>query len=183
MTTNPDNQPTTTEQTPPTPLRCLTSALISGSLAIAGYWLTTSIAQSLANKPLPSGNVTAMNIAIAVRTLVVGISTLATAVFSLVAVGLVALAIQLTVQRFTQGTKWLLTDQLLSRGWQIQKNMYCRDAPWRVYRSNVPVTAPFAPTTPDYKAAIDNANRYHKAPSQLYVRVPFLWLRWQRHRH
>jgi hypothetical protein len=49
--------------------------------------------------------VTAINIAIAVRTLVVGISTLATAVFSLVAVGLVALAIQLTVQRFTQGTK------------------------------------------------------------------------------
>lgn len=105
MTPNPDNQPTTTEQTPPTPLRCLTSALISGSLAIAGYWLTTSIAQTLASKPLPSGNVTAMNIAIAVRTLVVGISTLATAVFSLVAVGLVALAIQLSVQRFTQGTK------------------------------------------------------------------------------
>ncbi|MFP4101728.1 DUF3082 domain-containing protein [Coleofasciculus sp.] len=105
MTTNPDNQPTTTEQTPPTPLRCLISALISGSLAIAGYWLTTAIAQSLANKPLPSGNVTAINIAIAVRTLVVGISTLATAVFSLVAIGLVALAIQLTVQRFTQRAK------------------------------------------------------------------------------
>ncbi|MEQ9552083.1 MAG: DUF3082 domain-containing protein [Coleofasciculus sp. G3-WIS-01] len=105
MTTNPDNQPTTTAQTLPSPWRCLASALISGSFAIAGYWLTTTIAQTLANKPLPSGNVTAINIAIAVRTLIVGISTLATAVFSLVAVGLVALAIQLTVQRFTQQTK------------------------------------------------------------------------------
>lgn len=83
----------------PNPVQCLIASLISGSCAIALYFLTSSIAQAFANKPLPSSNVTAFNIAVAVRTLVVGLSTLATTIFGIVAVGLVALAIQIIIQQ------------------------------------------------------------------------------------
>ena len=84
------------------PLRCLTGALIAGGLAIALYSLTSSIAQTFAAKPLPTSSTFAINIAVAVRTLVVGVSALATGVFGLVAFGLVALAVQIIVQRFTK---------------------------------------------------------------------------------
>lgn len=88
-----------------TPLRCFTGALISGSLAIALYALTSSIARSFAGKPLPTGNVTTTNIAVAVRTLVVGMSTLATAIFAISALGLVALGIQLLILQLRSGAK------------------------------------------------------------------------------
>ncbi|MGB7441925.1 MAG: DUF3082 domain-containing protein [Coleofasciculaceae cyanobacterium] len=86
------------KQTLPSPLRCLTGALISGGLAFVLYSLTSSIAQTFASKPLSSTNTTAINISIAVRTLVVGVSTLATAVCGIVTVGLIALAIQVFIQ-------------------------------------------------------------------------------------
>ena len=92
-------QPVGMTKTLPSPVRCLSGALISGGFAYALYFLTTSIAQTFASSPLASTNPTAINIAIAVRTLVVGVSTLATAIFSVVAVGLVALAIQISVQQ------------------------------------------------------------------------------------
>ena len=98
-TPNQDTKPAETQQAQPSPLRCLTGALISGGFAFALYLLTSSISQTFAGKPIDSTNTTAINIAIAVRTLVVGLSTLATAVFSLVTVGLVALAIQISVQQ------------------------------------------------------------------------------------
>jgi hypothetical protein len=82
----------------PTPLQCLIGAAISGALATVLYFLTTSVISTFANKPLPSGNTTAINISIAVRTLVTGLSTLGTAIFAISALGLVALAIQLAIQ-------------------------------------------------------------------------------------
>ena len=91
-TPNPDVQPTEVQKTPPSPIRCLTGALISGGFAFALYLLTSSISQTFAGKPIAATNPTAINIAIAVRTLVVGLSALATGIFSLVTVGLVALA-------------------------------------------------------------------------------------------
>lgn len=90
---------TETEQKPPTPLRCLTGALISGGLASALYSLTTAIAQTFAAKPIHSDNVAVVNIASAVRTLVVGMSALGTGIFALVAIGLVALAIQILLTK------------------------------------------------------------------------------------
>ncbi|MDX2213500.1 MAG: DUF3082 domain-containing protein [Oculatellaceae cyanobacterium bins.114] len=84
---------------PPTPLRCFIGASIAGGLGTALYFLTISIAQTFATKPLPSGNAVAVNIAIAVRTLVVGMSTLATSVFAIATLGLVALGIQLLFKR------------------------------------------------------------------------------------
>lgn len=99
------NNPTPTQNTPqpntnqnPSPLRCLSGALIAGGLAIALYSLTVSIAQTFAAKPIHSDNPIVVNIGTAVRTLVVGVSTLATCLFGLVAIGLVALAVQVFFQ-------------------------------------------------------------------------------------
>ena len=97
-----NTQPDEKKDALPSPLKCLSGALISGGIAIALYFLTSSIARTFAGKPLASTNPTAINIAIAVRTLVVGVSTLATFVFSFIAVGLIAVAI---VTIFQQGKK------------------------------------------------------------------------------
>jgi hypothetical protein len=70
---------------------------MAGGLGTAAYFLTHSIATTFANKP-PTGNNFAVNISIAVRTLVVGTSTLATALFSITALGLIALGIQLLLK-------------------------------------------------------------------------------------
>ena len=98
-TPNPDTKSINSPDAPPSPLKCFSAALISGGFAIALYFLTSSIAQSFAAKPLASTNPTAINIAIAVRTLVVGVSTLGTFVFSFIAVGLLALGLQSVIQQ------------------------------------------------------------------------------------
>ncbi len=102
--TSPTPTPNPDARTRLSPFRCLTGSLISGGFAIALYFLTSSIAQSFANKPPAFTSPIALNIAIAVRTLVVGVSTLATGVFSLVTVGLVALAIQISAQQLRNRT-------------------------------------------------------------------------------
>jgi len=78
----------------------LLGALIAGGLSIPLYRLTQAIIARYAEQPLPDTNQTAATIAVAVRTLVMGVGVLATAVFILVAVGLLLLAIQ-------TGIKWL----------------------------------------------------------------------------
>ena len=98
--TNPT--PTKTPDTLTSPIRCFVGASISGGLTFALYSLTVSIAQAFAAKPLSSTNTLTINIAVAVRTLVTGVSALATGVFGLVAVGLVALGIQIIIQRLTK---------------------------------------------------------------------------------
>ena len=95
----PTENPTDPAQSPPTPGRCLIGALISGGLGIALYSLTVSIARTFAAKPIHSANPAVVNIASAVRTLVVGITALGTGIFGLVAIGLVALAIQILIQQ------------------------------------------------------------------------------------
>ncbi len=89
-------------ETPPTPLRCFTGAAISGGIAYALYLLTQSIITAFGNKPVPTGNYIATNIAVAVRTLVMGMSALATGIFAIATLGLIALGIQLLVQQLRQ---------------------------------------------------------------------------------
>jgi hypothetical protein len=95
-----DTQPTTTQAKLPSPLQSLIAVLISGGIATALYFLTRSIAQTFADKPITSSNPTAINLSVAVRTLVVGMSTLATAVFGIVALGLVIVTIYSTIEQF-----------------------------------------------------------------------------------
>lgn len=83
---------------PPTPLSCWSGSAVSGAIAVGAYFLTVSIATSFAAKPLPTGNAFAQNIAVAVRTLVVGMGALATGIFGIVALGLLLLGIQVGLQ-------------------------------------------------------------------------------------
>jgi hypothetical protein len=89
----------TSTDVPPTPLRCISGALISGGIAFLLYRLTLSIVLSFATKPVSLTNSLAARIGTLVRTAVVGVSTLATGIFGIVALGLTALAIQLVIQR------------------------------------------------------------------------------------
>lgn len=91
-----------TKPSAPTPLRCFTGAMIAGGIAAVLYQLTLSIIETFANKPLPSGNYIAVNIAVAVRTLVMGMSAMATGIFAIAALGLLALGVQLLVQQLRQ---------------------------------------------------------------------------------
>ena len=85
------------------PFRCLTGSLISSGFAIALYLLTSSVAQTLAETPIRSGNQYAMQIASAVRTLVIGMCALGTGIFTIAAVGLLGLMIQIIIQKRQQG--------------------------------------------------------------------------------
>ena len=91
-----------TVQKLPGPVRCLSGSLIAGGLALPLYFLTTSISQNFASKPIHSHNPLVVNIGAAVRSLVLGMSTLATAVFGFVAIGLLALAVQVLIQQITE---------------------------------------------------------------------------------
>jgi hypothetical protein len=88
-------------QIPPTPLRCITGAIMSGGFAFAAYSLMIAIATTFANKPLHSDNQMVVNIGSAVRTLVVGVVALGMGIFGLVALGLLALALQLIIQQLS----------------------------------------------------------------------------------
>jgi hypothetical protein len=92
------------KQRQPSVFDSLSGAVISGVIAIGLYFLTSSIAQSFASKPLASANPVAINISVAVRTLVVGMSTLATTIFGVTAVGLVCVAIAVAVKQLTNRT-------------------------------------------------------------------------------
>lgn len=81
-----------------TPLRCFTGAVISGGLTYFLYYLTSSIITTFANKPVTADTQLAFKIATAVRTLVMGLSSLATFIFVFVTFGLILLGIQLLIQ-------------------------------------------------------------------------------------
>ena len=83
----------------PSPLRCLGGSIVAGGIAIVLYRLTSAIAIAFASKPLHTDNFTTQRISAAVRTLVVGLSSLGTGIFSLAAFGLFALGIQLLLRR------------------------------------------------------------------------------------
>ncbi len=90
-----DNEPL---DKPITPTRCFTGGTISGLLAVAAYLLTKSVIQTYTNMPINFNNPMAVRIASTVRTLIMGITTMATFVFVMVTVGLVALGIQLIIK-------------------------------------------------------------------------------------
>ena len=85
----------------PTPLRCIIGATMSGGLGFLAYKLMVSIATTFANKPVTSDNPMVVNLSSAVRTLVVGVVALGAGIFGIVGVGLLALAVQLTIKQLT----------------------------------------------------------------------------------
>ncbi|MFN6569142.1 hypothetical protein A6770_10825 [Nostoc minutum NIES-26] len=87
---------------PMTLLRCLTGALISGGLGFALYSLMIKIATNFASKPIHSDNLLVVRITSAVRTLVVGVVALGSGIFGIVAIGLLALGVQVLMQQLTK---------------------------------------------------------------------------------
>jgi Protein of unknown function (DUF3082) len=81
-----------------TPLKCLIGSFVAGSLALLLYRLTAAIAGSFALHPISNKSQIAHSLSVAVRTLVVGMSTMATGIFSIAALGLIGLGIQLLLQ-------------------------------------------------------------------------------------
>jgi Protein of unknown function (DUF3082) len=92
-------QTTPPERSLPSPLSCLTGALIAGTMSIGLYTMTSKIATTFATNPMIQKTNMANNIAAAVRTLVVGSTALGAAVFGIISVGLVGLAIQVVFSK------------------------------------------------------------------------------------
>lgn len=78
--------------------KAILGAMVAGGLTFPLYRLTTAIIARYAEQPLPNTNQTAATIAVAVRTLVMGMGVLVTAIFAFVAVGLLLLAIQTAIE-------------------------------------------------------------------------------------
>lgn len=100
--TNEDNRDsiTTTNAEPnnaPTPLRCFVGAIVAAGISYLAWNLTQSIALAFAAKQITSDNMIVIRISIAVRTLVVGLSTFGAGIFGFAALGLAGLGIKLLI--------------------------------------------------------------------------------------
>lgn len=89
---------------PPSPLRCFLGSGVAAAIAFACWTMTHAIAQSFASHPIHSAQTITIRIAVAVRTLVVGLSALGTGVFGLAALGLFLLGVQLLLKRKDSAT-------------------------------------------------------------------------------
>ena len=78
-----------------TPMRCFSGSAISGGLAFVAYLLTKSVIVTYATMPIEFNNPMAIRIATTVRTLIMGLTIMATFLFGMVTVGLIALGIKL----------------------------------------------------------------------------------------
>ena len=92
-------QSTPPQSSLPSPLSCVTGALLAGIMSIGMYTMTIKIATTFATNPMVQKTTMASNIAAALRTLVVGSTALGTGIFGLVAIGLVGLAIQVATEK------------------------------------------------------------------------------------
>lgn len=83
----------------PSVVQCGLGAMVAGALAWGLYLLTRNIAVGFATHPVATTNMLTLKVAIAVRTLIVGMASLGTFVFGFVGLGLLALGVQLGLQR------------------------------------------------------------------------------------
>lgn len=83
-----------TEKSPATPLQCLNGSAVAAALAWVAYSITQKVGANFAAHPFESTNYIAVNISVAVRTLIAGLFAMATAVFALTALGIFGLGIQ-----------------------------------------------------------------------------------------
>jgi hypothetical protein len=79
--------------------RCVSNAGIYAAIAFGLYNITHAISGKFAAKPIHSENFTVIQMSAAVRTLVVGVLTMGTVLFAFLAVGLIGLAIYVSIQR------------------------------------------------------------------------------------
>lgn len=84
--------------------RCISGAAIAAFLGYGAYNLTFKIATQFATHPLVSDNYIAIRLSGMVRTLVVGIASMATGVFAFAALGLTVLGLQIALQKLKLGS-------------------------------------------------------------------------------
>lgn len=84
--------------------RCVSGSVIAALLGYGAYNLTFKIATQFATHPLVSDNYIAIRLSGMVRTLVLGISAMATGIFAFAALGLTVLGLQITLQKFSPGS-------------------------------------------------------------------------------
>ncbi len=84
--------------------RCISGAAIAAFLGYGAYNLTFKIATQFATHPLVSDNYIAIRLSGMVRTLVVGIASMATGVFAFAALGLTVLGLQIALQKLKPGS-------------------------------------------------------------------------------
>ncbi len=87
---------------PLTPQRCVMGAIIAGIMAFGMYRMSHAIALSFAAHKIQSDNFIVQRISTAVRTLVIGMTTLGMGVSGIAALGLLALSIQLITRKNNQ---------------------------------------------------------------------------------
>jgi len=95
-------QPDNKKQELTSPLRGFAGAIVAGGMGYAFYLLMIAIATNFATKPIHSDNQLVLRITSAVRTLVVGVVALGTGICGIIALGLLALSVQLLVQKWTK---------------------------------------------------------------------------------
>lgn len=78
------------------PWRCWLGTGVAGGMAAVMYILTLTIAQSFAQHT-PGGNALSLQLAVTVRTAVIGIAALGTGVFALIALGLFFLGVKVAL--------------------------------------------------------------------------------------
>jgi hypothetical protein len=100
MTETPEQSAAATK--PISPLTCWSGSLVSASIGVLMYRLTTAIAAGFAHQGLHTDNMTAYRLTIALRTLIVGLAALGTFIFGFVALGLFGLGVQRLSQTFRQ---------------------------------------------------------------------------------
>ena len=81
-----------------TPARCFSGSAISGALGFVTYLLSKSIVMTYSTMPLNFNNAMAVRIASTVRTLVMGLTIMATFLFIMVTIGLIALGVKLLLE-------------------------------------------------------------------------------------
>ncbi len=89
----------------PVPLNLFQTLLgvgFSAAIAVGLSRLALSTSQKLATAPLPHGNATAVNVAMAVRSLLLGFCVMGAAIFGIIATGVLVWKLQQIFTRVTQ---------------------------------------------------------------------------------
>jgi hypothetical protein len=82
--------------------QCLGGSVVSGAIAVGFYRLTLAIAQYFVARAPHTDNITILNISVALRTFIVGLSALGTGIFGLVSLGLLGLGMQVLLRGRSQ---------------------------------------------------------------------------------
>ncbi len=86
-------QTTPPQKALPSPLSCLTGSLLAGAMSIGMYTMTIKIATTFATNPMVQKATMAINIAAALKTLVVGAAAMGSGISGIISLGLIGLAI------------------------------------------------------------------------------------------